>query len=196
MGKKGQETYDRIVAAAMHSYSRFGEKGTTFQSIADIAGVSQPLVARHFRNREAVLPAVIDKFLTDARKVTESAVDSVKNPRDKLREYIRISLRMFRDKPEVFKIYLLLHYYSGFMEIYRDKNSDIKRVAVERITKMIQDGISEKVFKKCNARLVAKIIHSSLVGVILSMTTEHAEFTDQQLLKMLELIVFDFLEAK
>jgi AcrR family transcriptional regulator len=195
MKAKGEETYQRILAAAMQSFARLGDKNTTFQSIADIAGVSQPLVAKYFKSREAVLPAVVDKFLHDARVVTAQAVDRAHSPKEKLKEYLRVSIKMFRDKPEIFKIYLLLHYYAGFSETYKEKNSEIKRVAVERVTKIIEEGISQKLFKKCNAKLTAKIIHSSLVGVVLGITTEHPSFTDLQLQKTLEELVFKYLET-
>jgi len=195
MGRKGEETFQRILAAAMQSFARIGDKGTTFQTIADIAGVSQPSVAKYFKSREAVLPAVINKFLVDAREVTEAAVEKVKSPREKLKEYIRVSIKMFRDKPEIFKVYLLLHYYAGFDDDFRKENTGIKLVAVERVAKIIDEGISLKEFKKCNAKLMAKIIHSALVGVVLGITTESPTFTDLQLQKALEDLVFTYLEA-
>lgn len=191
---KGEATYTRLLEAAMRSYAIHGDRGTTFQTIADISGVSQPLVSKYFKNREAVLPAVIDKFLKDARVVTQAAVEKAQTPLEKLREYIRISIRMFRDKPEIFKIYLLLHYYSGFDEKYLELNSEIKNVAVDRVTQIIEAGIREGAFKKCNAKLVAKIIHSSLVGVVLGITSESPIFSDEQLRKMLESLALSYLE--
>lgn len=186
MGKKGQETYQKIVLAAIRSFAMFGDKGTTFQSIADLAGVSQPLVSKHFKSRDAVLPAAIDQFLLETRQLTTKAMAEVTLPTEKIKTYIQISIQMFRKHPDLFKIYLLLHYYAGFDSKYQEINTEIKKVAVDRITVIIQDGIKKGDFKDTNARLMAKVIHSNIVGLILSITTERTEFTDSQLQKTLE----------
>ncbi len=66
MGKKSEQTYEKILDASLSSLSKYGDRGTTFQTIADLAGVSQPLVSKYFKTREAVLPIVIEKYLSTA----------------------------------------------------------------------------------------------------------------------------------
>lgn len=70
MGKKSEQTYEKILDASLSSLSKYGDRGTTFQTIADIAGVSQPLVSKYFKTREAVLPIVIEKYLGEVRDLT------------------------------------------------------------------------------------------------------------------------------
>lgn len=193
MKKKGQNTYDNLVAAAVQSFSKFGDKGTTFQSIADLAGVSQPLVAKYFKTRDAVLPAAIDNFLSAVREQTLQSLEGIESGSQQLKTYLKVTFNFFRNHPEHFRVYLLLHYYAGFDKKFLQINSEIKSAAVMRVKKMIEVGISQGEFKPCNTHLVAKVIHNSLVGNILGIVTESPTFTDIQLQKTIQEITFGYL---
>lgn len=66
-------TRDRIVAAARAAFGQFGYNATTTRGIAQRAGVSEPVVYRHFGTKEALFDAAVLTPFTDflTRHLTE-----------------------------------------------------------------------------------------------------------------------------
>lgn len=60
---KGLETRERIVDVAVRFIARNGARGTSLGDIAAEAGVSQAGLLYHFRSKEALLNAVMDRHL-------------------------------------------------------------------------------------------------------------------------------------
>jgi AcrR family transcriptional regulator len=60
---KGLETRERIVDVAVRFIARNGARGTSLADIAAEAGVSQTGLLYHFRSKEALLNAVLDRHL-------------------------------------------------------------------------------------------------------------------------------------
>ena len=60
---KGLETRERIVDVAVRFIARNGARGTSLADIAAEAGVSQTGLLYHFRTKEALLNAVMDRHL-------------------------------------------------------------------------------------------------------------------------------------
>ena len=172
MGKKGDLTRMRILEAATYCFAKYGDRGTTFQRIADRSGVSQPYISKVFGSRDEIFPAVLESFMSKAREKTESQLDTKVLASERLHAYFKISYEIFWQSPEVARIYNTLYYLSSFEKRYRDANSAIKETAVKRILSILEIGILSGEFLVPNPHLTAKIIHNNLIGLLLSMTTE------------------------
>jgi AcrR family transcriptional regulator len=186
MGKKGDLTRHRIIESATYCLLHFGDRKTTFQLIAEHCKVSQGLVVRHLINRENIFPVVLEHWINWARQKTENTLSKSGTPEEKLRDYLRVSIELFEDPGTFAKIYLLLHYFAGIDEKYRVINSEIKNVAVRRISQIIEDGIKAGIFKDIDVPLIAKTIHSNLVGNVLSAITEIQQPMHLRLSRQLE----------
>lgn len=173
MGKKGDLRRIQIIEGASYCLTRLGDRKTTFQAIADYCKVSQPLVVRHFQNRENIFPVVLDYWIQRAVVKTEQSLANEGSPEKKIRNYLRVSIEIFRDG-DFAPIYILLHYLAMSDEFYRLKNTAIKTTAINRLKKIIEAGISDESFLPVNAELVAKTIHNNLVGFVISQVTESA----------------------
>jgi AcrR family transcriptional regulator len=55
------DTRTRILDAAHAIYSRSGTKGTTTREVADLAGVNEATLFRHFGNKQALLDAMMER---------------------------------------------------------------------------------------------------------------------------------------
>ncbi len=186
MGKKSDLMHHRIIESATYCLLQFGDRKTTFQLIADHCRVSQALVIKHLKTRENIFPVVLDFWIAWARTRTEEALLKAGSPEERLRNYLRVSVSLFQGTGEFARVYLLLHYFAGVDERYRTINSDIKNVAVARISGILEDGISSGVFRKMNVPLMAKTIHNNLVGNVLSAITEVTQGFHLKLPQMLE----------
>lgn len=65
--KSQNETRDRIIAAGREVIARKGKRGATTREIADIAGVNEATLFRHFGNKDALLIAVARATCPDSR---------------------------------------------------------------------------------------------------------------------------------
>ncbi|HTV74042.1 MAG TPA: helix-turn-helix domain-containing protein [Candidatus Acidoferrales bacterium] len=62
-----EETRDRIILAAREVIKRKGKRGATTREIADVAGVNEATLFRHFGNKEALIVAVVKHSCPDAK---------------------------------------------------------------------------------------------------------------------------------
>ena len=67
-----EETRERILTAARDVVAKKGKRGATTREIADVAGVNEATLFRHFGTKEALLVAVVQHFcgLVALRDVT------------------------------------------------------------------------------------------------------------------------------
>lgn len=61
-GKSPEETRERILTAAREVIARKGKRGATTREIADVAGVNEATLFRHFGTKEALIIAVAQHF--------------------------------------------------------------------------------------------------------------------------------------
>lgn len=57
-----QSTSDRIIDATIELTSKKGYKAATTKAIAELAGVNEVTIFRHFGNKRGILKAVIQRF--------------------------------------------------------------------------------------------------------------------------------------
>lgn len=71
-GKSPEETRERILSAAREVIARKGKRGATTREIAEVAGVNEATLFRHFGTKEALIIAVAQHFcgLGALREVT------------------------------------------------------------------------------------------------------------------------------
>ncbi|HTX58016.1 MAG TPA: TetR/AcrR family transcriptional regulator [Candidatus Acidoferrales bacterium] len=62
-----EETRERIVLAARDVIKRKGKRGATTREIADVAGVNEATLFRHFGNKEALIVAVVKHSCPDVK---------------------------------------------------------------------------------------------------------------------------------
>lgn len=57
-----EETRSRILAAARTLFAKKGRRGTTTREVAELAGVNEATLFRHFGNKDAMIAAVVTHF--------------------------------------------------------------------------------------------------------------------------------------
>jgi len=195
-GKKGQETLERILQAATYCLAHHGERGATFQKIADRCGVSQPLVVHYLRNGDKIFSTVASQIFVQVREKTEKALAPEMSAEDRIKTYLKISFKLFKESPENSRLYLMLHYLANIRDDIRALNSEIKRIAEKRIAGMLSEGVKDGTFEIVNIPLAAKTIHDALVGFLLSSVSEDRPFSDKASLSQLEKMILSSVRKK
>lgn len=194
--KKSDHTREKIIKSALYCLAHYGDRGTTFQKIADHCGVSQPLVVKYFKNREEIFLLAWNYLIEGAREKTVQSLAKQGTPEAKLKNYLSVSLELFREQVETSRIYLLMYHLAGLEEKYKKANSEVKKIAVQRLTGLLQEGVDQGVYSIDDVPLTAKTIHNSLLGMLLNMVTEDPVTTDQRLLQALYEMIMGSIKSK
>jgi AcrR family transcriptional regulator len=185
--KKGEQTRIKMLEAAIRVLGMFGEHGATFQKIADACGVSQPLVVHYFKSRNRIFPEVITHLMEVSLIETEKALSDAGSARKKLTAYFRVSLEFIRRHPDLGRIYMMLYYLSNYDSEIGRLNDRLKREAVARVAEILAMGAAAREFEVSEIETTAKIIHTSLTGLILNAVSDQSpQFTDSVLLRSFE----------
>lgn len=85
-----QKTRDNIVEAADQLFYRQGYEHTSFSDIANVVQISRGNFYFHFKTKDEILDAVINRRLADTRKVLDRWEIEGKSPADRIRSFIHI----------------------------------------------------------------------------------------------------------
>ncbi len=94
-----EETRDRIIAATRRLFARKGRRGTTTREIAELAGVNEATLFRHFGHKDALIEACVRRYCdtvelqellasldgdleADLRRIASALVDRMESVRD------------------------------------------------------------------------------------------------------------------
>lgn len=90
------DTRHAILSAALDAYSRFGFRGATTRRIAELAGVNEVTVFRHFGSKEALLREALRALPPEHRR--SRLPDMPRHPEDELTAWAEHQLTHFREK--------------------------------------------------------------------------------------------------
>jgi TetR/AcrR family transcriptional regulator, transcriptional repressor for nem operon len=83
-------TRDHIISAADQLFYRQGYEHTSFSDIAGVVRISRGNFYFHFKTKDEILDAVIDRRLADTRKILHQWEIEGKQPADRIRSFIHI----------------------------------------------------------------------------------------------------------
>lgn len=81
---KAADRREQLLQSAAKCFARYGYRGTTTARIAAEAGVSQPIIYRHFKTKQDLFIALIDKVGDDVFKNWQEATQQARTPLEKL----------------------------------------------------------------------------------------------------------------
>lgn len=85
-----QNTRDHIIEAADQLFYRQGYEHTSFSDIANVVKISRGNFYFHFKTKDEILDAVINRRLADTRKMLYTWEVEGKTPADRIRSFIHI----------------------------------------------------------------------------------------------------------
>ncbi len=104
--KRSLRTQEKLLDAALLAFSESGFKGTSTRDIAERAGVHHPLITYHFRNKEELWRAAVDRVFRRFNAVLGQAYSAGENetPRSRTASVIRAYVRSAAAQPELHKV--------------------------------------------------------------------------------------------
>ncbi|HEX2258282.1 MAG TPA: TetR/AcrR family transcriptional regulator [Actinomycetota bacterium] len=103
-----EERRRRLLASAEELFGRQGYRKTEVEEVARRAGVTKPMLYRHFPGGKAeVFMAVLDEHINSLLRGLWEAMGSSTNPRERLHRGIDAYLRFAEANPEAFQLMIL-----------------------------------------------------------------------------------------
>lgn len=193
--KKGELRRQHLIDSAAFCLAQYGIKGTTFQKIVSHSGASAGLVVHYFKSSRNIFSMVVAERMKRVQERSGAVIAMAGSPETKLKAYFELSFQLYRESPENAKLYLMLFNQSGFEEKERELSTSLRKVAVDRIAAIVQQGVRSGDFKVANVTMAAKIIHNALNGCLLSQITENNPPSDKLVMKSLLEFSLRFLQG-
>jgi AcrR family transcriptional regulator len=131
----------RITVAAQELFAAKGIEGISMRKLADRVGVTATALYRHFRDKDAILDALISAGLAVLSDYLEPALRA-KDPERRLRGLIDAYLRFAVEQPKYFDLAFLVPSANTRMseELERHNRATFK-MAIEQVAACMQVGI-------------------------------------------------------
>jgi AcrR family transcriptional regulator len=144
---KAAQRREQLIEVATRLFARSGYEATTTAAIADAAGVTEPILYRHFKSKQELFVAIVRDVSDHTFEQWQALIASVSDPAERLRV---IAAAMPEHMRRLADYYHVLH---GALGTSRDK----KVLAVIRehyqqieefFTRIVADGQKGGVFNK------------------------------------------------
>ncbi|MBC87053.1 MAG: hypothetical protein CL677_07715 [Bdellovibrionaceae bacterium] len=174
---QGKRTKGKLIKVALRCFSEHGVHNVTLQMVAKESKIERSLVTYYFKDTVELFKGVWDFVYNKALEATIQKQKASKTAKEEILNYIQVSYEVFLSDKSIPKLYAQLFYLAAFHPEILNINTNVKRVAVTRIAKIIMRGQSEEIFdRSLDPYLTAKTIHIGLTGVLLNYTSEIQEF--------------------
>ena len=99
-------TQQKLLDAAIEAFSENGFKGTSTRDIAERAGVHHPLITYHFKNKDQLWRAAVDRIFSEFTSALAKALheNSEKDPKKRFAAMIRAYLSHAYRQPALHKV--------------------------------------------------------------------------------------------
>jgi TetR/AcrR family transcriptional regulator, fatty acid metabolism regulator protein len=150
-----------ILDAATAIFAQRGFFGAQVADVARAAGIAAGTVYLYFRSKDEILTSIFDRTMQDAIAEGRTALASVNDPVERLRQIARTHLtRLGRDRNLAIVFQVELRQTTKFMEQF---SATGLRDYLEVIQQTIEDGQAAGVFRKSlNARTASKVFFGAL----------------------------------
>lgn len=151
---------DLIIKEAAAIFKQKGYSATTMREIAEKIGVEAASLYNHIRSKEEILEEicfkVANKYVSHISAIEDMGTSTVQ----KLRELIRLHVRMIIDEPN--EVSVANNDWKNLAETKKELYSQVRKGYEKRIATLIREGISVGELKELNVSVAMFTLLSSL----------------------------------
>lgn len=158
-----KEVRDKIIQVSAKLFSLFGFKKTTVEEIAEACQKGKNSIYLHFKNKEEIFTAVVDKEASQLRNELMNLIGGIEDPVEKLSSYIVLRMSKLKEVSNYYnalKNEYLSHY--NFIEIIR-KKYDMEELGI--IEDILISGVDKNEFTSGDTFLQASAIFTAIKGL-------------------------------
>lgn len=95
---------EQLLATGRRLFAQHGFEGTSIDDIAEAAGVTKPIVYRHFPNKRELYLAVLEEHLSVLIRKLWSALSTAPDPRERLRDGLEAYFEFVEERADGFRM--------------------------------------------------------------------------------------------
>jgi AcrR family transcriptional regulator len=159
------ETFNktRIQEAVVRLLSQQGAEALTMERVAEEAGVAKGTLYVYFNDKNALLKAVKEATFVGVRQELWSILDGELPPEEKLALFLRRQLTYWDENGDAVRVML---WDRQMAEIQQGRHlSELYRTYLEKLARVLQQGMASGAFKPVDAYKAARIILESGVAM-------------------------------
>lgn len=144
---KAAQRREQLMEVATKLFAKNGYEATTTAAIAAMAGITEPILYRHFKSKQELFVAIVKSMSDRTMRYWRELIEGVNDPAEQIR---RIATAMPQHMDTLDDAYHVLH---GALATSRDRK--VQTVMREHYTqiekffcKVVQDGQKSGVFRK------------------------------------------------
>jgi TetR/AcrR family transcriptional regulator len=156
-------TPNRILEAALTSFSGRGFEATSLDALASSLGITKQTILHHFKSKDQLLSAVIDRTALDFAAVIESSLDPRKEGWPALEAVVRAVFLLAARRPE------LLGLVREVGRLGPAQNAELAaRLSplVERATMFLQTELGTNASKRANPHAAVLAAYATVLGAV------------------------------
>src|SRR5205823_6676660 len=144
---KAPQRREQLMEVATKLFARNGYEATTTAAIAEMAGVTEPILYRHFKSKQELFVAIVKAVSDQTMRHWHDLIEGVTDPAEQIR---RVAFELPQHMEKLADAYHVLH---GALATSRDKKVlGVMRehyIQIERFfSKVISEGQKTGVFRK------------------------------------------------
>jgi TetR/AcrR family fatty acid metabolism transcriptional regulator len=159
----GHEKQDLIRDAAIRVFARKGFHATRAEEIAEEAGIAVGTIYNYFESKAQILLSIFEREFDEELGLYESLAKSGMSVAERFREILRVHFARLAESRDL-AVVLVRERYNSSSEI-GDAMTRMHRKMLDRIEKLLQDGIGQGWLRACNVRMVAPALFAVVQSI-------------------------------
>lgn len=161
MDTKKNTKFEKILDAAIKTFSKYGYYKSTVSQIAREAGVADGTIYLYFKNKDDILKSLFEYKTKEVFKKFKHEVEKGGNALDKLSRLIHTHLKVFEQNREMAIVYLIEAKRRNYLS--QDKIREMSSVYQELLREIIELGQKEGTIR---TELSIPLVRQLTVGAI------------------------------
>jgi TetR/AcrR family acrAB operon transcriptional repressor len=170
--RNAEESRERILDCAIPILARHGIDDTSFRRISAAAGVSQPGILYHFKNKESLIEAAIRRVMLHNQSIVTNALEPHSDVRQRLRSHFRSNLTWAMKYRDEAQLSLLVYYMASVHQPLSKLYRELVEHARSHIRSLLVVGIQEnQLDPDIDVEAATQLLHDALLGGIINELT-------------------------
>lgn len=179
---------ERIIEAAAQSFSEYGFKGTTMESVAKIARVGKGTVYLFFKNKEELFGEIVNLTMKQMIEVANKAFHEDIPLHENIQHVIEAIFHFRQNHSLLIKIIQEARYFQTFEVMEMIKKMD--REIIQYLTSLIQQQKEKGEQLKQDSELLAFLLFKTYIQLTSEWEKEHPALDSDTIAQILQRLVY------
>ena len=174
-----------VLDAAAACFARFGPRKTTMEDVARTAGCSRATVYAHFRGKDALYAALLDRITRGFVREVEACLAEEADPRATLRRIVEIARRTYAGSPVLLAAATgddamrLAHVAAEAMRRHEEQ-------VVALLTRVVRQGVASGVMRAVDPRMAAYLMYQLGNALVIREVSGRGDFPFPRILDAMD----------